>query len=114
MLSTITESNFNVPKELLDIQEKVYNNERITDEEAYYFFKKVPSHSLAHLLIIFGKKSTETLLISTVTFILSPLMFAFSPVTFVAIADYMLIVKRAGNFPQSKCCIWLRNMMDSQ
>jgi aminodeoxyfutalosine synthase len=40
MLSTITESNFNVPKELLDIQEKVYNNERITDEEGLLLFQK--------------------------------------------------------------------------
>ena len=40
MLSTIAESNFNVPKELLDIQEKVYNNERITDEEGLLLFQK--------------------------------------------------------------------------
>ena len=40
MLSTITESNFNVSKELLDIQEKVYNNERITDEEGLLLFQK--------------------------------------------------------------------------
>jgi len=40
MLSTIAESNFSVPKELLDIQEKVYNNERITDEEGLLLFQK--------------------------------------------------------------------------
>jgi len=40
MLSTIAESNFNVSKELLDIQEKVYNNERITDEEGLLLFQK--------------------------------------------------------------------------
>jgi len=40
MLSTIAESNFNVSKELLDIQEKVYNNERITDEEGLLLFEK--------------------------------------------------------------------------
>ena len=40
MLSTIAESNFNVPKELLDIQEKVYTNERITDEEGSLLFQK--------------------------------------------------------------------------
>ena len=40
MLSTIAESNLNVPKELLDIQEKVYNNERITDEEGSLLFQK--------------------------------------------------------------------------
>jgi aminodeoxyfutalosine synthase len=40
MLSTIAESNFNVPKDLLDIQEKVYNNERITDEEGLLLFQK--------------------------------------------------------------------------
>ncbi len=40
MLSTTAESNFNVPKELLDIQEKVYNNERITDEEGLLLFQK--------------------------------------------------------------------------
>ena len=40
MLSTIAESNLNVPKELLDIQEKVYNNERITDEEGLLLFQK--------------------------------------------------------------------------
>jgi len=40
MLSTIAESNFKVPKELLDIQEKVYNNERITDEEGLLLFQK--------------------------------------------------------------------------
>ena len=40
MLSTIEESNFSVPKELLDIQEKVYNNERITDEEGLLLFQR--------------------------------------------------------------------------
>ena len=40
MLSTIAESNLNVPKELLDIQKKVYNNERITDEEGLLLFQK--------------------------------------------------------------------------
>lgn len=40
MLSTIAESNFNVSKELLDIQEKVYHNERITDEEGVLLFQK--------------------------------------------------------------------------
>ena len=40
MLSTIAESNFSLPKELLDIQKKVYNNERITDEEGLLLFKK--------------------------------------------------------------------------
>jgi aminodeoxyfutalosine synthase len=40
MLSTTMESNFNVDKELLDIQEKVYNNERITDEEGLILFQK--------------------------------------------------------------------------
>jgi len=40
MLSTIAESNFSVPKELLDIQKKVYNNERITDEEGLLLFQK--------------------------------------------------------------------------
>jgi aminodeoxyfutalosine synthase len=40
MLSTIAESNFNVSKELLAIQEKVYNNERITDEEGLLLFQK--------------------------------------------------------------------------
>ena len=40
MLSTIAESNFSVPKELLDIQEKVYNNERITDEEGLLLFQR--------------------------------------------------------------------------
>jgi len=40
MLSTIAESNFKVPKELLGIQEKVYNNERITDEEGLLLFEK--------------------------------------------------------------------------
>ena len=40
MLSTIAESNLNVSKELLDIQEKVYNNERITDEEGLLLFQK--------------------------------------------------------------------------
>jgi aminodeoxyfutalosine synthase len=40
MLSTIAESNFNLPKELLPIQKKVYNNERITDEEGLLLFQK--------------------------------------------------------------------------
>jgi len=40
MLSTIAESNLNVPKELLDIQEKIYDNERITDEEGLLLFQK--------------------------------------------------------------------------
>jgi len=40
MLSAIAESNFNLPKELLDIQKKVYNNERITDEEGLLLFQK--------------------------------------------------------------------------
>jgi aminodeoxyfutalosine synthase len=40
MLSTIAESNFSLSKELLDIQEKVYNNERITDEEGLLLFQK--------------------------------------------------------------------------
>jgi aminodeoxyfutalosine synthase len=39
MLSTIAESNFNVSGELLDIQEKIYNNERITDEEGLLLFQ---------------------------------------------------------------------------
>ena len=40
MLSTVAESNFNLPKELLHIQEKIYNNERITDEEGLLLFQK--------------------------------------------------------------------------
>ena len=40
MLSTVAESNFNLPKELFDIQEKVYNNKRITDEEGLLLFQK--------------------------------------------------------------------------
>ena len=40
MLSTIAASNFDVSTELLDIQEKVYNNERITDEEGLLLFRK--------------------------------------------------------------------------
>jgi len=40
MLSTIAESNLNVPKELLAIQEKVYNDERITDKEGLLLFQK--------------------------------------------------------------------------
>ena len=40
MLSTVAESNFNLPKELLYIQKKVYNNERITDEEGLLLFQK--------------------------------------------------------------------------
>ena len=39
MLSTIAESNFNVSGELLDIQEKIYNDERITDEEGLLLFQ---------------------------------------------------------------------------
>ena len=40
MLSTIAESNFNLPEELLSVQRKVYNNERITDEEGLLLFQK--------------------------------------------------------------------------
>ena len=40
MLSAIAESNFNLPEELLSIQRKVYNNERITDEEGLLLFQK--------------------------------------------------------------------------
>ena len=40
MLSTIAASNFKLSKELLDIQQKVYNNERITDEEGLLLFQK--------------------------------------------------------------------------
>jgi aminodeoxyfutalosine synthase len=40
MLSTVAESNFNLPKDLLQIQEKVYNNERITGEEGSLLFQK--------------------------------------------------------------------------
>jgi aminodeoxyfutalosine synthase len=40
MLSTIAESNFSLPKELLDIQQKVYNDERITDKEGLLLFQK--------------------------------------------------------------------------
>jgi len=40
MLSTVAESNFNLSKELLHIQKKIYNNERITDEEALLLFQK--------------------------------------------------------------------------
>jgi aminodeoxyfutalosine synthase len=40
MLSTIAESNFNVSKDQLEIQEKVYNNERITDDEGLLLFQK--------------------------------------------------------------------------
>jgi len=40
MLSQVAESNFNLSKELLDIQKKVYNNERITDEEGLLLFQK--------------------------------------------------------------------------
>ena len=40
MLSTIAESNFSLPKDLLDIQEKVYSNKRITDEEGLLLFQK--------------------------------------------------------------------------
>jgi len=39
MLSTIAESNFSLPKELLDIQKKIYANERITDEEGLMLFQ---------------------------------------------------------------------------
>jgi aminodeoxyfutalosine synthase len=40
MLSTVAESNFNLPKELLHIQKKVYTGERITDEEGLFLFQK--------------------------------------------------------------------------
>ena len=40
MLSTVAESNFNLPKELLHIQKKIYNNERITAEEGLLLFQK--------------------------------------------------------------------------
>ena len=40
MLSTVADSNFNLPTELLHIQKKVYNNERITDEEGLLLFQK--------------------------------------------------------------------------
>jgi len=40
MLSTAAESNFDLSKELLHIQKKVYNNERITDEEGLLLFQK--------------------------------------------------------------------------
>ena len=40
MLSQVAESNFNLSKELLDIQKKVYNSERITDEEGLLLFQK--------------------------------------------------------------------------
>src|SRR5258705_9524537 len=40
MLSTIAESNFSLPGELQGIQEKVYKNERITDEEGLLLFQK--------------------------------------------------------------------------
>ena len=40
MLSTIAESNFKLSKELFDIQKKVYNNERITDEEGLLLFQE--------------------------------------------------------------------------
>lgn len=40
MLSPNVESNFNLPKELQHIQEKIYNNERITDEEGQLLFQK--------------------------------------------------------------------------
>jgi aminodeoxyfutalosine synthase len=40
MLSTVAESNFNLPKELLHIQKKVYAGERITDEEGLFLFQK--------------------------------------------------------------------------
>src|SRR5678815_4471685 len=40
MLSIVAESNFNLPKELLDVQKKVYAGERITDEEGLFLFQK--------------------------------------------------------------------------
>jgi len=40
MLPTVAESNFNLSKELLYIQKKVYDNERITDEEGLLLFQK--------------------------------------------------------------------------
>ena len=40
MLSTIAASNFNLSQGLLGIQEKVYNNERITDQEGLLLFQK--------------------------------------------------------------------------
>ncbi|HEX6849313.1 MAG TPA: aminofutalosine synthase MqnE [Chitinophagaceae bacterium] len=40
MLSSITESNSTLPKELNAIQQKVYNNQRITDEEGLLLFQK--------------------------------------------------------------------------
>ena len=40
MPSLNVESNFNLPKELQHIQEKIYNNERITDEEGQLLFQK--------------------------------------------------------------------------
>ena len=40
MLSPVAESNFNLSKELLHIQKKVYSNERITDEEGLILFQK--------------------------------------------------------------------------
>ena len=40
MLSTIAESNFRLSKELLDIQKKVYNNERISEAEGLLLFQK--------------------------------------------------------------------------
>lgn len=39
MLSPVAESNFNLSEELLSIQRKVYNNERITDEEGLLLFQ---------------------------------------------------------------------------
>lgn len=40
MLSAIAESNFSLSSELFGIQKKVYNNERITDEEGLLLFQK--------------------------------------------------------------------------
>lgn len=40
MLSPVAEANFNLSEELLSIQRKVYNNERITDEEGLLLFQK--------------------------------------------------------------------------
>lgn len=39
MLSPVAEANFNLSEELLSIQRKVYNNERITDEEGLLLFQ---------------------------------------------------------------------------
>ena len=40
MLSSAAESNFSLSKELQSLQEKVYNNERITEEEGLLLFQK--------------------------------------------------------------------------